>query len=61
LKIQYGRGLGIATHFIFCYFIGRLLPGIHAPAGNFELSTKSAVSSRYRLGHFPLVLAEKPD
>jgi hypothetical protein len=38
LKIQYALGLGIATLFIFCQFIGRVLPGIHAPAGNFELS-----------------------
>jgi hypothetical protein len=38
LKIQNALGLGIATLFIFYHVIGRVLPGIHAPAGNFELS-----------------------
>jgi hypothetical protein len=38
LKIQYALGLGIATLFILYHFIGRVLPGIHAPVGNFELS-----------------------
>jgi hypothetical protein len=38
LKIQYALGLGIATLFIFYHFRGRVLPGIHGPAGNFELS-----------------------
>jgi hypothetical protein len=37
------------------------LPEIHAPVGNFEAFQKSAVSSRQRLGHFPVVLEEKPD
>ncbi len=38
LKIQYALGLGIATLFILYHFIGRVLPGIHVPAGNFEPS-----------------------
>jgi hypothetical protein len=61
LKIQYARGLGIATLFIFLPLHRKTLAGNSRPSRKFRAFQKSAVSSRYRLGHFPLVLAEKPD
>jgi hypothetical protein len=39
----------------------KTLAGNSRPSRKFRAFQKSAVSSRYRLGHFPLVLAEKPD
>lgn len=38
LRIRYALGLGIASLFILYHFIGRVLPGIHSPIRNFELS-----------------------
>jgi hypothetical protein len=38
LRIQYALGLGIAFLFMLYHFIGRVLPGMHSPVRNFELS-----------------------
>jgi hypothetical protein len=38
LKIQYALGLGIAGLFIVYHFVLRVLPGIHQPIQNFEVT-----------------------